>query len=512
MKHIIYTLIILTSLFTLYSCDLDKVPDGRAEIDSEAKIKKLLVRAYSDKLGTVAQEMRSDNTDENLMPNFTEYNDTQKEYYYWQPEVSNSLWDNSPEIWNRNYYAAAIANHVIEAVENLGETEELLKYKAEALLCRAYAHFTLANIFCMPYGANSDTDLGLPYATKPETAVNPTYDRGTVSELYKRINDDIEAALPYIDDDAAEVPSYHFNRKAAYAFAARFNLYYQNWDKVIEYSTKALGESPITYLRDWDYHAMLSSNGLARVDDFINPENPATFMIQATISNWGRIYYGTKYSHHKVISEAESLHSSGPWGIGVKTKVAPLTLVQPNPSRVVRKVGEYFNITNIAASTGQAYVIMAVFNGDETILSRAEAYIHKKEYDKAMADLNLFMLNYMNTRSVSIKDVNDYYNSLEYYEPMAPTAKKRMNADFQIEEGTQENLLHFTLHMRRILTMHEGLRMGDVNRYGITIYRRIIDANNNIVDVIDTMEKRDPRRALQIPAPVIGAGFVPNPQ
>jgi hypothetical protein len=37
---------------------------------------------------------------------------------------------------------------------------------------------------------------------------------------------------------------YHFNRKAAYAFAARFNLYYQKWDKAISIRHKVLGNNP----------------------------------------------------------------------------------------------------------------------------------------------------------------------------------------------------------------------------------------------------------------------------
>ena len=43
------------------------------------------------------------------------------------------------------------------------------------------------------------------------------------------------------------------------------------------------------------------------------------------------------------------------------------------------------------------------------------------------------------------------------------------------------------LHMRRIATLHEGLRWPDIKRYGIVIYRRSI-ANNNIVCLLYTSE------------------------
>ena len=53
-------------------------------------------------------------------------------------------------------------------------------YKGEALLCRAYSHFILANLFCVHYNsATASAELGIPYAVKPETEVRPYYERGT---------------------------------------------------------------------------------------------------------------------------------------------------------------------------------------------------------------------------------------------------------------------------------------------------------------------------------------------
>lgn len=513
MKKIIYLIFAAIGLLMVYSCDLDMVPDERMELDSENKVKKLLIKAYPESIGTLAMEMRSDNVDEHQTPNYTARSITQEEYYLWLPETAGSGNDGSERIWQKCYHAIACANAALEAIESMGDLSSMSKYKAEAKLCRAYGHFVLATIFCMPYGTNSDTDLGVPYSKQSETVVAPHYERGTLSELYANINADIEEALPYIDDTAYDVPGYHFNTKAAYAFATRFNLYYQQWDKVIEYSTRALGPNPLNNLRDWEAHAKLSSNGLHRPDDFINVENPATFLVQACMSSYPRIYYTTKYCHHRVISNNETLHSSGPWGTYKELKVGPISLSNPNPTIITRKPAEYFQYTDLAAGSGYIYCVLAVLNGDETILSRAEAYIHKKEYEKALEDLNMFMFNYTNARnSATINSINSFYgDKMNYYTPNAPTPKKEFNADFPIEDGTQENLLHFTLHMRRILTLHEGLRMNDVNRYGITIYRRVIDTNNQIAEVTDKMEKRDPRRALQLPNSVISAGMQPNP-
>ncbi len=59
-----------------------------------------------------------------------------------------------------------------------------------------------------------------------------------------------------MNDEHLSVPKYHFNRKAAYAFAARFYLFYvqkdkSNYDKVIQYAGEVLGNTPAEVLRDW---------------------------------------------------------------------------------------------------------------------------------------------------------------------------------------------------------------------------------------------------------------------
>ena len=51
----------------LASCNdyLDVLPDNRAELDTEAKIRELLVSAYPESNYYLLAEMSSDNTDEN---------------------------------------------------------------------------------------------------------------------------------------------------------------------------------------------------------------------------------------------------------------------------------------------------------------------------------------------------------------------------------------------------------------------------------------------------------------
>ena len=123
-------------------------------------------------------------------------------------------------------------------------------------MARAYGHFELVNTFCKAYNpTTSSTDLGIPYALTSETKLNPQYGRSTVAQVYQNIAADIEAGLPLIDDSYYQMPKYHFNKKAAYAFAARFYLYYQQWQKALDAANVVLTTNDVTtksLLRNWE--------------------------------------------------------------------------------------------------------------------------------------------------------------------------------------------------------------------------------------------------------------------
>ena len=54
------------------------------------------------------------------------------------------------------------------------------------------------------------------------------------------------------------------------------------------------------------------------------------------------------------------------------------------------------------------------------------------------------------------------------------------------------------------------MRWFDIKRYGITVYRRVVNSNAEVVAVTDIMGPDDLRRALQIPQKSRDAGFEAN--
>ncbi len=499
----------------LVSCSdfLNVSPDNRATVDSEKKITSLLVSAYPDQSSWLLCELSSDNVDDNGSA-WTTDTPLEKQAFTWD-DATEIEQDSPQEIWNGYYHAIATANQALKSIDDLGNPESLNPQKGEALMCRAYCHFVLVNVFCKSFGSNSTTDLGIPYIEKPETTVSPSYDRGNVAGVYEKINTDLTEALPLLDDQIYKIPKYHFNKKAAYAFATRFNLFYRKYDKVIEYSKVVLTSNPVSVLRDWKYGGTLSGNDNFRPDWYINKDNRATLLNITTQSLWGRVSgpysSGSKYSHNSAISNNETLNSTGPWGAGsvFYFDYASYTGI---PKVISRKISEYFEYTDPVNGIGLPHIVQPEFTTDETLLCRAEAYVLENKLDSATSDLATFMTAYSSAGALMTRTkINSFYNSVAYYTPKVPTVKKQLNPDFTIEAGEQENFIQCVLHIRRILTMHEGLRWFDIKRYGIEVYRRKVE--NGLTTVfLNKLTVDDPRRAIQMPQNVITAGITPNPR
>ena len=59
-------------------------------------------------------------------------------------------------------------------------------------------------------------------------------------------------------------------------------------------------------------------------------------------------------------------------------------------------------------------------------------------------------------------------------------------------------------------TMGLGQRWFDIKRYGIEIYRRVVNSTSQLDHITDTLGPDDLRRALQIPQKSRDAGFEAN--
>ena len=115
-----YTLIaLLTLALSLVSCDklLDVMPDNRTELDTQEKIRSLLVSAYPETDYLLVTEFSSDNVDNygKDNPNTDRFVD---QIYAWE-DITESDNEDTENIWGSAYTAIAAANQAIEAIEDM---------------------------------------------------------------------------------------------------------------------------------------------------------------------------------------------------------------------------------------------------------------------------------------------------------------------------------------------------------------------------------------------------------
>lgn len=546
-KYFILSIVALSIGVGLTSCDdwLDKLPDNRMELRTASDLKDLLVSAYADHYPAYILEMSSDNADDCVNTGWTEYDRLQRQAFHWDDITEIGQNDSPQSIWDSHYAAVAAANACIEFVDGLDPEEqtEYLPQLGEALMCRAYAMFTLSTIFCESYApSTAEKNLGLPYPTATESVVGQSYVRGTLQELYEKIDADIQRGLPLVKN-VYDKPKFHFTPDAANAFAARFYLNYCQYQKAIECADKVLGSNAYPLLRDWGTWADLSLNQQIAPEAYIQSSLRANLLLQVAYSSWGVVHgnysSGCKYAHGVAISTYETLESQGPWGPSYHDNSTDYGLkygIFINNSlskRIMRKIPYEFEYTDLQARTGYAHSEFVPFTTDILLLERAEAKALAGNLQAAVDDINTELKAFAYAQpELTLDSITKYYNGINYYIPYKEkqgavtadtppldyslyyTPKKHIDPDFiSVTEGSpQECLLQCILHLRRILTLHEGLRFQDVKRYGITIYRRTMDNQYYITSVTDTLEKDDPRRALQLPQDVITAGLEKNPR
>jgi len=531
-KNIIYKgSLMLASVAILASCSdqLDTLPDNRTTLDTPKKIAGLLVTAYPDRTPTLFNEWMSDNTDYMGAQN-SQGNRGGDQYFFWQEQTEGG--NDSPEqVWMLYYEGVYKANEALAAIEEQGgpKNDILRNSKGEALLIRAYDHFILANEFCRPYnGKTSTKDAGLYYATgiADFSAAAEQSNRGTVADVYAKIAADIEAGIPLLND-TYEVPKYHFNKQAAYAFATRFYLYYEKWEKAKEYADKLLGSNPAASLRD--YRALQamplskSEQAVKIAEAYCSASADCNLLVQTSVSNAGMALApwltSKRYTLTNYLSETELFQSNNIWGTSSNLIWKPFTVNSGESNfALLMKLPREFEIRNTTTGSGYLRTLNVDFTMDEALLNRAEAEIMLGQNDAACADMTIWMKNFFNTNvTLTPTSVQTYFKTVPYAyadaAKMIPSFKKHISPRFTIDvEGSvQESLLQCLLNFRRIETVHQGMRWMDIRRYNIEIPRRLIGANGRPSKNLDWLEKDDPRQVVQIPQSIREAGVAGNP-
>lgn len=525
-KNYIYNAALALVAVLMAGCNfLDKNPDMRATIDTKEKVQLLLVSAYTNANYGPICEFSSDQVVDNNAPDKTGHcnnlNPLDKMYdeiFAWDEIKSDGNQDSPKYIWDGCYKAIATCNQALKAIAELeAKGINMDAEKGEALISRAYHHFILANVFCQAWkDANlSKQDLGITYMTEPETTVAPHYERGSLYETYKHIEEDIEAGLPLVSDEYYSVPRYHFNIKAAHAFAARFYLYTRQWTKVVEHATKVLSEDNATVL-SLLYDASQGSVNDPEVEQlaWYDASKPYNLLLNTTMSQAPYTIipsYG-RYAHNGTAADQSSL-GSGPCWNG-QFPGYPHWQYKQEYGTFCAKFLWLFEYTDKVNGYGYIHSVTRAFNTNETLLCRAEAKTYLNDIAGAVNDLRLWCQGYLGyshrmdtlpdgTVNLTLEKIQKFYKDGSVY--VKPLHNMEMSPEFIVTDE-QRPLVNCVLHFRRIETVHDGLRWFDLKRYGIEI------THQQGKEPLRTLVWNDDRRAIQLPVDVRVAGMTPNPR
>lgn len=546
-KYITMSALVALSLSSCSESFLDHPADNRTEIDSEDKIVKLLTSSYPSANYMWVSEMSSDNFIDNRTPhlptktwdpqilsyyNYSPYDRADDQLWLFEPatQATFSDYDQPGQIWDGYYASIASANAALQAIDevsakNGGMTPTLRAARAEALLIRAYSHFCLVNVFCQPYknAEVSKQDVGVPYVTEMEDVVQKQYDRGNVSNVYARIEADLEEGIANLNEQIFEKPKWHFNANAAHAFAARFYLYKRDWQKVVEHANFVLGTDNATLLNMMFDYAPLADAYYG--SDFANiwqdPQQNNNLMLITTGSLMARRSLGYRYSCAGSAAREVFLITSGTHAFWRSYYVCPLTGVSgmfgsssSDYGYLSGKLMEQFEYSDKIAGIGYPHILHRAFTANELLLERAEAKIMLRQYDAACEDLCAYWNNsveklgevdkktYGSSINVATKQViENWYSNADHANCYADwDCTQLVSSDYVIphEATPYMNCLN---EWRRWETSFEGLRFFDLKRWGREIVHEVRDHAPIVI------KPGDPRLAIEVPWEALSAGM-----
>ena len=144
------------------------------------------------------------------------------------------------QVWNFFYTLISNANYILahENDEALQDDPDLANYLfGQAYAMRAYSYLWLVQ----SYQQNDPSLPGVPIYTEPTTPESEGKGRGTVQDVYTRINEDINTAISYLENSSVQQqhPS-HIDKYVAYGIKARAMMVQHNYKEAVTAAKEAL--------------------------------------------------------------------------------------------------------------------------------------------------------------------------------------------------------------------------------------------------------------------------------
>lgn len=482
-KNMIYriksVIAIIGITLMLNGCDdfLNTEPDNRLQLDDIEQVQALLVNAYPEG-SWLFTEWMTDNV--GLTPNDI-FLPHMVEIYSFE-DVTEKMQDTPTYYWTSAYRAIAHANQALDALDQLAsaDPDHEKALRAEALICRSYAHFMLVNLFAKPYDPQTaSSDLGIPYVKDIERELIVQYTRNSIAEVYELAEKDLLEGIELKQQSSEKYYSaikYHFNMNAVWGYASRFYLFKKDYQKCIEYSNKLLGAGYYpSFIKDFSKvnvgHPTRNAQRFTAYDDASN-------LMLARIEVFAHPFYQIGYRlSFDIFNQIFFQDQSDVRGVQ--------SFIGNQARTVVYLPKHHWAVKDNAFP----YMIVTQFRGEEVFLNRLEALLLSGKTAEMEQQLAQFVANRYRATGETLA-YEDFYR--EYTGTLYPNHTKN------------ETLLKIILDERRREFVDEGLRWLDIRRHML-----IPIQHEDINGVVHTLT--EDKLTMQIPADAISKGLEPNP-
>ncbi|MBK1442667.1 RagB/SusD family nutrient uptake outer membrane protein [Parapedobacter sp. ISTM3] len=269
--------------------------------------------------------------------------------------------------WYLNYQRIFDANVVLEAAGDMdgidGKTGDIDRIKGEAYFLRGWMFCQLAQLFSPPFGADDqNTPLGIPLRLTPD--INDVSYRSTVTETYRQIISDLNAAVQLLPDASAYKT--RPGKAAAYAALSRTYLAMRDYESAFLYADSCLAI----------HNALLDYNQLDSTKS--NPFEPLNAEV---------IYHARFFSIPLFNSTARV--DSNLYSLYDEADLRKQLFYHTNNAGVTGFYGDYSG-----SVSGPSFAGIAT---DEILLTRAECLVRMGRIDEGVRDLNMLLRNRIST-------------------------------------------------------------------------------------------------------------------
>ncbi|WP_167605286.1 RagB/SusD family nutrient uptake outer membrane protein [Maribellus sediminis] len=381
-------------------------------------------------------------------------------------------------VWFFYYTVISNANSIIAAKDGIaGEPSEINSLIGQAYALRAYAYFNLVRFFQQTYVGNEDAP-GVPIYTEPTTNTSEGQARGTVADVYQRIDADIDEAINLLNPDNAAPKSHpsHIDYYVANGIKANIALEKNDWATAESAATIALsGGTSMLSMDDLD-------NGFA-----FNDASAPTVLWGLKIISEHSTVFGSFFSHMDASADYYAQTSRKCISSWLYDQMSDFDvrknlwwngpLESDDPIGPVMSYNQFkFRFSDATNALGD-YILMRT---EEMMLVQAEAMCMQSKYTQARAVLNELMAERDVTYDISSLQDSHTLTTNDANGPTTPA-------------GGSVTLLDEIILQRRIELWGEVGRIMDVKRLKTGFSRNF--AGSNHVDKLLTRNTLNPEYA-----------------